>query len=236
MSSDAALRLSVVVPLFNEAENVALLQAEIDAALAGLAFELILVDDGSSDDTVGRIALHDRVRVIEFGANRGQSAALHAGVMAARAPVIAMLDGDLQNNPADIPKLLSKLEEGVDLVCGYRVKRKDTMSKRLQGWIANWIRRFVIRDGIRDTGCSLKVMRQECREALVLFNGMHRFIPALIGGAGHTLAEMPVEHRARQHGKSKYGLSNRAWRGLIDLFGVRWLLSRRARLGKGMQG
>ena len=236
MITDPAPTLSVVVPLLNEAENVAPLQAEIDSALADLDFELIFVDDGSTDHTVANIERNDRVRVIEQKANHGQSVAIYSGLIAARAPIIAMLDGDLQNNPADIPRLLATMERGVDLVCGYRVRRKDTISKRIQSQIANRIRRLFTRDGVRDTGCSLKVMRSECRDALVLFNGMHRFIPALIRGAGYTVSEMPVDHRARGHGVSHYGFGNRAWRGLIDLFGVCWLLSRRHGLGNRMQG
>jgi dolichol-phosphate mannosyltransferase len=219
--------LSVVVPLYNEEGNIAELQREIDAALGGIDYELVLVDDGSTDATVSSVQRGGRVRLLEFEKNAGQSAAMHAGIFAARAPVIVMLDGDLQNDPADIPAMVATLAEGWDLVCGWRAKRKDTSFKRLQSRIANAVRSRFVGDHVRDTGCTLKVMRRECREALLLFNGMHRFIPALIGGMGWRVTEVPVNHRPRVHGVSKYGFGNRALRATMDMFGVRWLNSRR---------
>jgi dolichol-phosphate mannosyltransferase len=219
--------ISVVVPLYNEQDNVAELQAQIAAALAGLDYELVLVDDGSTDATVSRVQRGERVRLLEFEKNAGQSAAMHAGIHGARGEVIVTLDGDLQNDPADIPAMLARLEEGYDLVCGYRASRKDTAFKRLQSKIANAVRSRFVGDNVRDTGCTLKVMRRECREALLLFHGMHRFIPALIGGMGWRVTEMPVNHRPRIHGVSKYGFGNRALKATTDMFGVRWLNSRR---------
>lgn len=219
--------ISVVVPLYNEQDNVAELQAQIAAALAGRDYELVLVDDGSTDATVSRVQRGERVRLLEFEKNAGQSAAMHAGIHGARGDVIVTLDGDLQNDPADIPAMLAKLEEGYDLVCGYRASRKDTAFKRLQSKIANAVRSRFVGDNVRDTGCTLKVMRRECREALLLFHGMHRFIPALIGGMGWRVTEMPVNHRPRIHGVSKYGFGNRALKATTDMFGVRWLNSRR---------
>ncbi len=221
--------ISVVVPLYNEEDNVVELQRQIDAALAGLDYELVLVDDGSTDATVARVQRGERVRLLEFAGNAGQSAAMHAGIHSARGDVIVTLDGDLQNDPADIPAMVARLEQGYDLVCGYRAKRKDTPFKRLQSRIANAVRSRFVGDHVRDTGCTLKVMRRECREALLLFNGMHRFIPALIGSLGCRVTEMPVNHRPRVHGVSKYGFGNRAWRATCDMFGVRWLNSRRVR-------
>ncbi|MGI8435613.1 MAG: glycosyltransferase family 2 protein [Chthoniobacterales bacterium] len=218
--------LSVIVPLFNEEENVPILQSELSAALAGLQYELIFVDDGSRDATVAKIAADPRVRVLQFERNAGQSAAMYAGLHAARGAVAVLLDGDLQNDPADIPKLLAEIERGADLVCGYRAKRKDTTVKRLTSRIANFVRSRFTKDGVRDTGCTLKAMRRECVQALVPFKGMHRFIPALVKGAGYKLVEIPVNHRARQYGVSKYGLGNRALHATVDMFGVRWLLSR----------
>ena len=229
MSSPA---LSVVVPLYNEEENVPILQRELTAALAGLDYEIVFVDDGSRDGTRAKIALEPegRVRVLAFEKNAGQSAAMYAGLHAARGRVAALLDGDLQNDPADIPKLVARIESGeADLVCGYRAKRKDTVVKRLTSRVANFVRSRFTRDGVRDTGCTLKAMKKECVGALVPFVGMHRFIPALVKGAGYRLVEVPVNHRARQYGVSKYGLGNRALRATVDMFGVRWLLSRQLR-------
>jgi dolichol-phosphate mannosyltransferase len=219
--------VSVVVPLFNEEENVPILQAELTAALGGLDYEIIFVDDGSRDQTVSRVAADPRVRVLQFERNAGQSAAMYAGLQAARGAVAVLLDGDLQNDPADIPKLLAEIERGADLVCGYRAQRKDTTVKRITSRVANFVRSRFTRDGVRDTGCTLKAMKRECAGALVPFKGMHRFIPALVKGAGYSLVEVPVNHRPRKFGVSKYGLGNRALRATMDMFGVRWLLSRR---------
>ncbi len=219
-------RLSLVVPLFNEEDNVLPLVAEVKEVFAGRDFELILVDDGSRDATVARIPQEPFIRVLEFEKNTGQSAAMHAGIMAARGEIIVLLDGDLQNDPHDAPALIADVEAGSDLACGYRAKRQDTWSKRVQSRIANRIRQKFTRDGVRDTGCTLKAMRRECRQALVPFTGMHRFIPALIAGAGFKVVERPVNHRARQFGVSKYGLANRALKATTDLLGVMWLRSR----------
>ncbi len=218
--------VSVVVPLFNEEENVPILQAELSAALAGLEHEIIFVDDGSTDATVARIQPAPEVRVLRFAANAGQSAAMYAGTNAARGAIVVLIDGDLQNDPADIPRLVAEIGRGADLVCGYRARRKDTLVKRLTSRIANFVRSRFTKDGVRDTGCTLKAMRRECVRTLVPFKGMHRFIPALVKGAGYKLVEIPVNHRARQFGLSKYGLGNRAVRATVDMFGVRWLLSR----------
>ena len=227
MSDDAGRpAVSVVVPLFNEEENVPILQAELVAALAGIRHEIIFVDDGSTDQTRARLTGSDEVRILHFEQNAGQSAAIHAGANAARGAVVVLIDGDLQNDPGDIPRLLAEIERGADLVCGYRARRKDTLLKRLTSWVANSVRSRFTKDGVRDTGCTLKAMRRECVRTLVPFKGMHRFIPALVKGAGYRLVEIPVNHRARKFGQSKYGLGNRALRATIDMFGVRWLLSR----------
>ena len=151
---------------------------------------------------------------------------MYAGANAARGATVVLIDGDLQNDPADIPRLLAEIERGADLVCGYRAQRKDTLVKLLTSRIANFVRSRFTKDGVRDTGCTLKAMRRECVRALVPFKGMHRFIPALVKGAGYRLVEIPVNHRARKFGQSKYGLGNRAVRATVDMFGVRWLLSR----------
>ncbi len=222
-----SLAVSVIVPLFNEEENMSILQSELRAALAGVDHEIIFVDDGSIDRTAERVEKAPNVRVIRFAKNGGQSAAIYAGLQAANGAVAVLIDGDLQNDPVDIPRLLAEIFRGADLVCGYRARRKDTLVKRLTSRIANAVRSRFTKDGVRDTGCTLKAMRRECVSALVPFKGMHRFIPALIKAAGYRLVEIPVAHRPRRFGQSKYGLGNRALRATIDMFGVRWLLSRR---------
>jgi len=219
--------VSVIVPVYNEEENVPILQAELRAALRAIDHEFIFVDDGSADDTVERIEVAPNLRVIRFEKNAGQSAAIYAGLQAARGTILVLIDGDLQNDPADIPKLVGEIARGADLVCGYRAQRRDTRVKRLTSRIANAVRSRYTKDGVRDTGCTLKAMRRECVSALVPFKGMHRFIPALIKDAGYRLVEIPVNHRPRRFGQTKYGLGNRAVRATIDMFGVRWLLSRR---------
>jgi dolichol-phosphate mannosyltransferase len=224
------VNVSVVVPVYNEAESVAQLQAELRLSLERYAYEIIFVDDGSTDGTADRVQRDAMARVLAFPRNSGQSAAMYAGLMAARGRVLVLIDGDLQNDPTDIPRLLAEVERGADLVCGYRVHRKDTWFKRAQSRLANAVRSRFVGDGVRDTGCTLKAMRAECREALVPFYGMHRFIPALVKGFGYKVVEIPVNHRPRTHGVSKYRFGNRAVRATLDMFGVRWLLSRQLRI------
>ena len=227
MNETESPALSVVVPLYNEEANVLILQEELRAALTGLDYEIIFVDDGSVDRTAERIEAAGNIRLIRFEKNSGQSAAIYAGLTTARGATLVIIDGDLQNDPADIPKLLAEIARGADLVCGYRLKRRDTLVKRATSRIANAVRSRYTKDGVRDTGCTLKAIRRECVSTLLPFKGMHRFIPALVKAAGYRLVEVPVNHRARRFGQSKYGLGNRALRATIDMFGVRWLLSRR---------
>jgi glycosyltransferase involved in cell wall biosynthesis len=222
--------VSVVIPLYNEEDNIAPLQDELAAALTGIDYELLLVDDCSSDQTLARIRRGPGVRVLEFAQNTGQSAAMYAGIHAALGEVIVLLDGDRQNDPADIPRLLAEIGKGADLACGYRANRQDSLSKKLTSRVANFVRSRFTGDGVRDTGCTLKAMRRECREALVPFYGMHRFLPALIKGMGYRLVELPVNHRPRTAGVSKYGFGNRAWKATCDMFAVKWLLSRQIRI------
>jgi glycosyltransferase involved in cell wall biosynthesis len=219
--------VSIIVPVFNEEESISILQTELSAALKDFDYEIIFVDDGSVDGTAERIEAAPNVRVIRFEKNAGQSAAIYSGLKAARGAISVLIDGDLQNDPADIPRLLAEIARGADLVCGYRAQRRDTRAKRLTSWIANAVRSRFTKDGVRDTGCTLKAMRRECVGALFPFKGMHRFIPALVKGAGYQVVEVPVNHRPRRFGQSKYGLGNRALRATVDMFGVRWLLSRR---------
>jgi dolichol-phosphate mannosyltransferase len=234
---NATPQVSVIIPVFNEEGNVSQLQAELESALKELSYEIVFVDDGSRDRTVENIRRGSRVRVVEFTKNSGQSAAIYVGLVSASGNLLVLMDGDLQNDPKDIPRLLSEIEKGFDLVCGYRLNRKDSWLKRAQSLIANTIRSRFTRDGVRDTGCTLKAMRRECREALIPFHGMHRFIPALIKGLGYKITEIPVNHRPRQSGVSKYRFGNRALRATIDMFGVRWLLGRQLQIRiKGSDG
>jgi glycosyltransferase involved in cell wall biosynthesis len=219
-------QVSVIIPVYNEEGSVAQLQTELESALKGISHELLFVDDGSRDRTIEQIKRTPGVRILEFERNTGQSAAIYAGLLAASGKILVLIDGDLQNDPSDIPRLLAQIDQGADLVCGYRLKRRDTWFKRVQSQIANQVRSRFTKDGVRDTGCTLKAMRRECREALIPFHGMHRFIPALVKGLGYKIAEIPVNHRPRQHGSSKYTFGNRALRATIDMFGVRWLLGR----------
>jgi len=222
--------LSVVIPLYDEAENVDDLHRELTAALdpCGRSYEILLVDDGSTDGTLERLiaveARDPRVRVLRLRRNFGQTAAFSAGFDHARGQVVVTSDGDLQNDPRDIPLLLKKLDEGYDMVCGWRRERKDPLSKRLPSWFANRIISWATGVHLHDYGCSLKAMRSEVVSNLRLYGEMHRFIPAVASWMGVTLAEMPVKHRPRTRGSSKYGLG-RILRVLLDLFTVKFLVA-----------
>jgi dolichol-phosphate mannosyltransferase len=224
--------VSVVVPFFNELESVEPLVRQVGEAFSGLPayrHELILVDDGSSDGTAGRIrelaAGDPRIRPLIFDRNYGQSAALVAGMRLAAGERILILDGDLQNDPRDFPALLARLESH-DAVFGYRAGRQDDWLRRVSSRIANRVRNWVLRDGVRDIGCGLKGFRRSVVPHLVSFNGAHRYLAVTVRLAGLTIAEQPARHHPRRHGRSKYGVHNRLWRGLHDLAGVRWLRSR----------
>ena len=222
--------LSVVFPVYNEEENVPILLDEIARALDGKrwSYEVVAVDDGSTDRSLEVLrqqrAKHPTLRVLALEKNSGQTAALDAGWRNARGKYVVSLDADLQNDPADIPRMMEKLaESGADMVIGVRVNRQDTWSRRLQSKIGNGVRNWITRDQITDTGCSLKLARREAIEPVRLFTGMHRFLPTLVRYAGYSVVEMPVNHRPRQFGQSKYGAMNRAFRGLADCFAVRWM-------------
>lgn len=217
---------SIIIPFYNEEACVRSVLEEARACQPDA--EIIAVDDGSRDGTWAAICGTASVKGLRLTQNRGQSAAMYAGMHAASGDVIVLMDGDGQNDPADIEKLVDRLEQdGVDVVCGQRVKRRDTLSRRAASRVANAIRRSILNDGISDTGCSLKAFRREYVELLVPFNGLHRYLPAIFKHAGLHLAEIPVNHRARTLGVSKYTNRNRALRGIYDLFGVRWLLKRK---------
>ncbi|MEX2155618.1 MAG: glycosyltransferase family 2 protein [Gemmatimonadales bacterium] len=226
--------LTLVIPAYNERENLAPLLIEIRDALADRLYEVIVVDDGSTDGSLETLnALqrdHPQLHIIAFERNAGQTAAFAAGFGAARAPVVITLDADLQNDPADIPKLVETLERtGATAVAGYRATRRDTPWKRLQSRIANGVRNRLNGEVIRDTGCSLKAFRTDAVRALPLFAGMHRFLPTLIKMQGGTVTEVPVGHRPRRHGVTKYGMWNRVLRSLVDAFAVRWMQRRALR-------
>jgi len=229
-STSALPEVSVVIPVCNEVDNVAPLAREIAAALAGQAFEIIFIDDGSTDGTAEAVrALRAEglpgVRLLRHSFRRGQSAAVCSGVRRARADWIATLDGDGQNDPADIPRLL-EARAVADLVMGNRVNRRDTWLRRAQSRIANGVRGYLLGDGTPDTGCGIKVMRRELFLELPRFDHMHRFLPALFLRAGARVVSVPVSHRPRQRGTSKYGLFDRLWVGIVDIFGVMWLRRR----------
>ena len=230
------MRLSVLIPVYNEAENVLPLLAEIDQALANRPpVEIIFVDDGSDDETHARLkpagAGRPNLRVLRNDRRSGQSAALVTGVRAATGEWIATLDGDGQNDPADLPRFIAAVaaDGGLSLVGGLRQKRRDTLSRRLASRLANGLRQAILRDGCSDSACGLKLFRREAFLSLPTFDGMHRFLPALFLRQGFHASYIPVAHRARRRGVSKVSNFGRAVVGIADLFGVWWLI-RRARL------
>jgi dolichol-phosphate mannosyltransferase len=234
--SDPAV--TVVVPVRNEAGNVAPLVAEIAGALdAQWAFEVVYVDDGSSDGTGAELARLNAqfpwLRHLRHRQSCGQSAAVRSGVQAARAPIVVTLDGDGQNDPKFLPAMIRALEQGaprVSLIAGQRVGRKASGFKKLQSRIANTVRGAVLRDGTRDTGCGLKAFRRDVFLALPAFDGLHRFLPALVRREGYEIAYVDVVDRERRHGVSNYGMWDRLWIGILDLAGVWWLIRRKKRV------
>ena len=226
--------VSLVIPVYDEIDCLPGLVEEIHAALdpAGIDYEVVLVDDGSTDGSgewLDEAAGRDpRLRVLHLVKNTGQTAAFAAGFQAARGEVVVTLDADGQNPPAEIPRLLEAMEDGVDLVAGWRRNRRDSLWRLVQSRIANGIRNWISRETIRDTGCSLKAFRTRyLREIPLRFDGMHRFLPTLCRMAGaRTVVEVPVDHRPRQGGRSKYGMWNRAFRAFADLLAVRWMQKR----------
>jgi glycosyltransferase involved in cell wall biosynthesis len=226
------LDLSIVIPVYNEIDNLEPLVGELLPVLHGLGrtFEIVLVNDGSTDGSTAKIdelvARRVGVRGIHFRFNRGQTAAFDAGFRGARGRVIVTLDADLQNDPADIPRVLQALH-GHDAAVGWRRERHDTAVRRWSSRIANAIRNRLSDDDIIDTGCSLKAFRRDALAPVKLYTGMHRFLPTLIKMEGGTVVQVPVNHRNRRAGSSKYGISNRALRAFLDLLAVRWMKNRR---------
>lgn len=232
MLDSARVELSIIVPIYNEALNITGLYDEIVAALPleQFQFELIFVDDGSTDDTSAVVLkLHqkdERVRLLRHQRNYGQSAALVSGARAAIYPWLVTMDGDGQNDPQDIPKLFQYLHPGPVVVFGNRSKRDDHALRRFSSRVGNGIRQLILKDGCPDTGCSLKLFGREAFLRLPHFNHVHRFLPALFKRDGYELVNVPVNHRPRRHGVSKYGVMNRLFVGIYDLVGVRWLMRR----------
>jgi dolichol-phosphate mannosyltransferase len=234
-SDTAAIAVSIVVPVRNEAENIAPVIGEIAAALDGRwNYEIIYVNDGSTDATPERLASamksRPNLREVRHAASTGQSAAVRSGVRVARGAIVATLDGDGQNNPAFLPALISAIEQGGErtgLAAGQRVGRKDTGFKKFQSRIANSVRNSILHDGTRDTGCGLKAFRREVFLALPYFDGLHRFLPALVRREGYDIVYVDVIDRPRHSGVSNYGFFDRLWIGIMDLAGVWWLIRRK---------
>ena len=234
-SDTAAIAVSIFVPVRNEADNVAPVITEIAAALDGRwNYEIIYVNDGSTDATGERLSSlmkeRSNLRQLRHGASTGQSAAVRSGVRAARGPIVATLDGDGQNNPVFLPALVSAIEQGGErtgLAAGQRVGRKDPGFKKIQSRIANAVRSAILHDGTRDTGCGLKAFRREVFLALPYFDGLHRFLPALVRREGYEIVYVDVIDRPRHSGVSNYGFFDRLWIGIMDLAGVWWLIRRK---------
>ncbi|MCE5336922.1 MAG: glycosyltransferase family 2 protein [Desulfobacteraceae bacterium] len=233
MSETCSMDISVIIPVKNEADNIISLAREILSVFEAerIRWECVWVDDGSTDDTLALLrelsASDSRQRFISFEKNAGQSAAFVAGFRAARSDMIATIDGDGQNDPADLPALLRIVRSGeADMANGYRARRQDNLKRKIASKVANGFRNWMTGKTVRDIGCSTRVFRRECVMSLPLFAGMHRFLPTLVSLQGYRLAEMPVNHRPRMRGSSKYSINSRLWVGLLDTLGVFWLKNR----------
>ena len=222
--------ISIVIPLYNEVDNIEPLCQAIIGVMQDRSYEVIIVDDGSTDGSTEKLkewcSLRSNFRSIHFKKNAGQTAAMDAGFKYASGEYVVTLDADMQNDPSDIPKLLEKLG-AYDMVCGWRQKRNDPWIKRISSKVANSIRNKLSDEDIKDTGCSLKAYRRECLNKIKLFNGMHRFLPTLFKLEGFSVTEVIVNHYPRKFGKSKYGVFNRAFRAFLDLLVVRWMKKRK---------
>ncbi len=223
-----------MVPVYNEEDNVLPLAQEVAAAFAQVSrpYELVFVDDASTDSTWEKIRqAHQqdpRVRGLRHQRNAGQSAALWTGIQGTTTPILATLDGDRQNDPADLPKMLADLDK-YDFICGMRLSRQDSFVRRASSKIARWARKSVLGVDFRDTGCAVRVFKRSALAGVFAFNGLHRFLPVIVHGGGAKTNEVPVNHRPRVAGVSKYGVWNRVWRGIVDLFAIAWYQKRRIR-------
>lgn len=222
------MKYSVVIPLKNEEKNLIPLIEELETVMLSLQqpWELICIDDGSTDNTKALLQQLTKekayLKMILFDKNYGQSSAFDAGFRAAQGELVITLDGDRQNDPRDIPKLIALCPD-YDLICGIRTKRCDSLAKRTISLIANKVRQSVCQDGIKDTGCSLKVYRKACLDKIKMYQGMHRFLPALFKIEGFRIGQVAVNHRQRMHGKSHYTLFNRSFNTILDMLAVRWM-------------
>jgi glycosyltransferase involved in cell wall biosynthesis len=229
------IKYSLAVPVFNESENIKDLVSRIAETMNGLKhpWELIIVDDGSTDDSFAQLKRLQKdfaqLRGLKFKKNNGQTAAMAAGIAAAKGEIIITLDADLQNDPADIPLLLNKLDEGYDAAVGWRIKRNDNFIRRISSRIANRVRNLISDENIQDTGCSLKAFRAEKIKPIELFEGMHRFLPTLVKMNGGKVVEVKVSHHPRHKGTSKYNIWNRVFRSFLDLLAIRWMKWRKLR-------
>ena len=230
----AVADICIIVPVFNEADNILPMAQEVFTAFRAepRSCQLVFVDDASTDGTWRRIeearAQDPRVRGLRHTRNAGQSAALWTGIRATSSPILATLDGDLQNDPADLPRMLAELER-VDFVSGMRLNRRDTFVRRASSKVARWARRTALQVDFRDTGCAIRVFKRTTLEGVFPFNGLHRFLPVLVHGGGARTLEVPVNHRPRVAGVSKYGVWNRLGRGMHDLLAISWYQKRRFR-------
>lgn len=213
--------ISIVIPVFNEEKNVISLFNEIKEVLNSFKFsyEVIFVNDGSKDNTLKLLLTLHPIKIINFRKNFGQTYALDAGIKEAKGNIIVTMDGDMQNDPKDIPSLIKKIEEGYDIVSGWRVKRKDPFSKKINSYLANLLRRILIKDNIHDSGCAIKAYKKECFEDIDLFGEIHRFIPGILKWQGFKIGEIKVNHRPRLNGKTKYSFS-RIIKGFLDIISV----------------
>ncbi len=232
---------SIAIPVYNEVDNIEELVNKVEVVMnsIGKKWELLLVDDGSTDGSFEKIRELKKacpfLRGIKFSQNNGQTAAMAAGIQEAFGEIIITLDADLQNDPADIPLLLQKIEEGYDAAVGWRVKRNDNLIRRLSSRSANWIRNMVSNETIQDTGCSLKAFKADIIKPIQLFEGLHRFLPTLVKMEGGKVAEVKVSHHPRTKGLSKYNVWNRVWRSFFDLLAIRWMKWRKLRYQIGEQ-
>jgi len=227
----ATLRASIVIPAYNEEESIEGCVTELCAVMErlGAPYEVLVVDDGSRDGTFERLralkARYPQLRALRLEANSGETAATDAGLRNARGELVVTMDADLQNDPADIPKMIDMAID-YDMVCGVRARREDSLVRRVSSRIANWTRNKVTHETITDVGCTLRLMRAERLKNLKLYTGMHRFLPTLLRLDGARIVEVPVNHRPRRKGRSKYGVWNRLFAGIYDLIAVRWMQSR----------